>query len=96
MSDDENIIVKCSIHEGCNVIMGNHIAEPGSRIHQIVCSQYEAFMRKFGRAPAYDDPIFFDPDADFPCKLTPEKELKHKALQEFILVTKSAARSRLH
>ena len=35
--------------------------------------QLEAFRRKFGREPGADDPVFFDPDEDYPTPLTEEK-----------------------
>jgi hypothetical protein len=35
--------------------------------------QREAFIKKFGREPRPDDPIFFDPDADTPIGLSEEK-----------------------
>ena len=35
--------------------------------------QRERFIEKFGREPNYDDPIFFDPDADTPQPYPEEK-----------------------
>ena len=34
--------------------------------HQAMLEQREAFIKKFGRQPGPDDPVFFDPDADTP------------------------------
>ena len=34
--------------------------------HQAMLEQREAFVKKFGREPGPDDPVFFDPDADTP------------------------------
>ncbi|MEU6978651.1 hypothetical protein [Streptomyces sp. NPDC046371] len=35
--------------------------------------QLEAFREKFGREPEPNDPLFFDPDADEPTRITPER-----------------------
>ena len=32
-----------------------------------------AFRKKFGRDPGPGDPVFFDPDADTPTAITPER-----------------------
>ena len=42
--------------------------------------QIEAFRAKFGRDPGESDPIFFDPDADVPTRLSKEK-LESKILE---------------
>ncbi len=35
--------------------------------------QKQLFKEKFGREPAPDDPLFFDPDADMPKEMNEEK-----------------------
>jgi hypothetical protein len=40
---------------------------------QMLRAQAEAFELKFGRPPRLDDPVFFDPDADEPTALTPDR-----------------------
>lgn len=37
---------------------------------QLVDHQRRAYVAKFGRDPRFDDPVFFDPDADGPRPLT--------------------------
>jgi hypothetical protein len=39
---------------------------------EMLKEQRAAFIRKFGREPGKNDPVFFDPDADAPKKLDPD------------------------
>ena len=34
------------------------------RMRELLLKQQEAFIKKFGREPGPEDPLFFDPDAD--------------------------------
>jgi hypothetical protein len=43
-------------------------------VSAILEMQRQAFVEKFGREPGPNDPVFFDPDADTPSRLT-EKQL---------------------
>ena len=45
-------------------------------IQPVVEELYWRFREKFGREPKADDPVFFDPDADYPAPLPPEKVTK--------------------
>jgi hypothetical protein len=47
--------------------------EKGSEFEQALNDQLQAFEEKFGRPPAPDDPLFFDPDADTPQPISPVK-----------------------
>jgi len=38
--------------------------------------QEEAFIKKFGRKPTSDDPVFFDPDADEPVRISADRIVK--------------------
>ena len=40
---------------------------------EILEKQKQAFIEKFGREPSPNDPVFFDPDYDYPTPITPEK-----------------------
>lgn len=46
---------------------------PEQMIPYILEHQREDFRKKFGRDPGPGDPIFFDPDADEPRPIDPEK-----------------------
>ncbi len=47
--------------------------------HEALLRQREAFIKKFGREPGPDDPVFFDPDADTPQPLDLERYEKDLA-----------------
>ncbi|HIC92100.1 MAG TPA: hypothetical protein EYP21_08615 [Syntrophaceae bacterium] len=40
------------------------------RLEEVLKEQRKLFIRKFGREPGPDDPLFFDPDADTPQFIT--------------------------
>jgi hypothetical protein len=42
-------------------------------LRQILERARATFIAKFGREPGPGDPVFFDPDADVPTPLNPEK-----------------------
>jgi hypothetical protein len=42
-------------------------------ITQIISDQRARFIKKFGREPGPNDPVFFDPDRDVPTPWSPEK-----------------------
>lgn len=44
--------------------------EKGSRIDKILKKQLRAFRKKFGRDPGPNDPVFFDPNADTPQRIS--------------------------
>lgn len=53
---------------------GEHVMIPMSpEIHDEMLRQKQSFRDKFGRDPGPNDPIFFDPDADTPKPIDPEK-----------------------
>jgi hypothetical protein len=41
------------------------------RVHDALVEQRKAFVKKFGREPGPDDPVFFDPDKDVPTPIDP-------------------------
>jgi hypothetical protein len=45
--------------------------------------QRRKFIKKFGRKPGPDDPVFFDPDADTPVAFTP-KQLEDATLKAML------------
>ena len=47
-----------------------------SEVQEALLRQRELFVEKFGREPGPDDPVFFDPDADTPQEIDPEKVTK--------------------
>jgi len=44
-----------------------------ARLDEIIATQRNQFIEKFGREPSGTDPIFFDPQADTPVALDPKK-----------------------
>ena len=42
-------------------------------LHAALLQQREAFRAKFGRDPGPSDPLFFDPDADTPVPMSPDR-----------------------
>ena len=47
-----------------------------SEVQEALLRQRELFVEKFDREPGPDDPVFFDPDADTPQEIDPEKVTK--------------------
>ena len=43
------------------------------RMRELLLKQQEAFIKKFGREPGPEDPLFFDPDADEPRPLDSDR-----------------------
>ncbi len=50
---------------------------------KILRRQREKFVKKFGREPGPDDPVFFDADASKPVSI-PEKQLKDATLKAML------------
>ncbi len=57
----------------------------GDELSEVLMGQYESFIKKFGREPGPEDPVFFDPDCNVPTPLAAAKlrmkltELAHEA-----------------
>lgn len=51
----------------------SRIAKMTPRVEKALRRQRKKFIKKFGREPGPDDPVFFDPDADEPVGFPPEK-----------------------
>ncbi len=58
--------------DGSSVVRFSTATPHGQRMKECLESQLDAFREKFAREPGPDDPIFFDPDADEPTRLTKE------------------------
>jgi hypothetical protein len=54
----------------------------GAKLSEALEEQLAAFRAKFGRDPGPDDPIFFDPDADEPTRLS--ADAWHESMDEMI------------
>jgi hypothetical protein len=44
-----------------------------AKMERILRSQRKQFIKKFGREPGPDDPVFFDPKVDTPVSITPKQ-----------------------
>ena len=49
------------------------VIKMNKELHEAMMQQQESFVKKFGREPSPDDPLFFDPDCDVPIPLTESK-----------------------
>lgn len=54
-------------------------------VYQAMQDQLQSFVKKFGREPGPNDPLFFDPDADTP------QEISEEILRKEILKALAAA-----
>ena len=54
-------------------LTARRLIELAPGIQPLIEELFLRFCEKFGREPGPDDPILFDPDADFPVSLTAEK-----------------------
>jgi hypothetical protein len=52
---------------------GTRTVTMSSEMEEMLKEQRKLFMKKFGREPRPNEPIFFDPDADTPQQLSEEK-----------------------
>ena len=53
---------------------GNEWIQVPEFVMEALRDQRRQFVEKFGREPGPGDPLFFDPDADTPQQITPEKD----------------------
>jgi hypothetical protein len=49
------------------------VVKMSPELHSALLQQRAAFRAKFGRDPGPGDPIFFDPDADTPVPISPDR-----------------------
>lgn len=53
--------------------IGKRVVDMPPQLKQAMREQLDAFVKKFGREPGPNDPVFFDPDADTPQEWDPKK-----------------------
>ena len=58
------------------------------KLEEILKEQRKLFIRKFGREPGPDDPLFFDPDADTPQFIT--EQTRGRLIEQMVEAMRNA------